>query len=211
VPWLRRGKREERGAPRADRPAAASKEDAATSPPRVEDPLSYLLAAVAERRRGTLLVSGPIGSGKTKATSALVEDLRRCGVPVGGILAPRVMEGSHTTGYDLLDVASGRRVRFLRSQPPGSEVGRFFLDPAAVSFGRRAILTDLHPGAVSFVDEVGRLELNGGGHEAAVRRALDAGGVVVLAVRTPLVAEVVRHFALAHVAEYRVAGAQLDD
>ena len=211
MPWLRRGRREERGASRADGPAAASQEDTATSLPRVEDPLSYLLAAAAECRSDTLLVSGPIGSGKTKAASALVEDLRRCGVSVGGILAPRVMEDSHTTGYDLLDVASGRRVRFLRSQPPGSEVGRFFLDPAAVSFGRRAILTDLHPGAVSFVDEVGRLELNGGGHEAAVRRALDAGGVVVLAVRTPLVAEVVRHFALAHVAEYRVAGAQLDD
>jgi len=175
-------------------------------PPSVADPEAFVLAALAQRPPPALILCGGIGEGKTSAATHLVEALRAQGVAAGGILAPRVVDGGTTVAYQVLDVASGKRQLLLDSRPPGVAVGRFYLRSEGVRFARGAIDRAVASRRLVVIDEVGRLELGGGGHAAALRAARAAGAPLVLTVRTPFVARVVERFALAPCGAHRVAG-----
>ncbi len=153
-----------------------------------------------DRDRGSpgtpVVVAGDIGAGKTTAGLRLAQRLRDAGVAVGGILAPRIVELGETVGYNVLDVATGEDVAFARPDPPGQAVGRFFVRPAGLAFAERALRHGIEHADVVLVDEIGRWELSGGGHAAALRDLLRSHAVPVVFVRTELARAVVEHFAL---------------
>ncbi len=160
-----------------------------------------LASAAGGRPSAPVIVTGGIGAGKTEAGLRLAQRLRQSGITVGGILAPRLFEQGETAGYNVLDLQSGEDTAFARPDPPGHAVGRFYVRPGGLAFAERALLRGIQRAAVVFVDEVGRWELAGGGHAAALRSALESRAVLVLFVRTELVGAVVECFGLrsAHV------------
>jgi nucleoside-triphosphatase THEP1 len=121
--------------------------------------------------RPVLLVGG-IGSGKTATGLQLLSLLRQSGVPVGGFLAPRVMEEDETIGYSLIDLTTNATHPFASLEPSDIPIGRFFVSEKGLTTADRAVTKALHEASVVFVDEVGKLELGGGGHAPAVRRLL---------------------------------------
>jgi general stress protein 26/nucleoside-triphosphatase THEP1 len=166
-----------------------------------------LLAAVAARLAsaagpgrgnplGPVIVSGGIGAGKTEAGLRLAQRLKQDGTAIGGILAPRLFERGETTGYNVLDLATGEDAVFARPDPPGHLVGRFYVRPGGLAFADRALRGGADRASVVFVDEVGRWELGGGGHASALRAVLESRGVPILFVRAELVENVVDHFGL---------------
>ncbi|MEW5826930.1 MAG: nucleoside-triphosphatase [Candidatus Bipolaricaulota bacterium] len=165
---------------------------------------SDLYAAVLNQLRGdrgrrpgrAVILAGEIGAGKTAAALRLVQQLRANGTPVGGVLAPRLLDRGQTTGYNALDLMSGEDVPFARTSPPGIPVGRFFVRESGLEFARRALQGALDKAEVVVVDEIGRWELDGGGHAATLRRVLQSTAVAVLLVRTELVDRVVHSFSI---------------
>jgi nucleoside-triphosphatase THEP1/general stress protein 26 len=149
-----------------------------------------------DRPCAPLLVVGDIGAGKTTAGLQLAQRLRDAGITVGGILAPRIVERGETVGYNVLDVSTGEDVAFARPDPPGQVVGRFFIRPAGLAFSERALRHGTERTDVVLVDEIGRWELNGGGHAAALTDLLRSRAIPVLFVRSELARAVAERFAL---------------
>ena len=157
--------------------------------------LSRILTLLAEGTgRAGLILSGGIGSGKTRTGEALAADLSRRGVSVGGVLCPRILEKGETVGYRARDLATGEERPFACLAPPGVPVGRFFVPESALAFACAAVERAV-AARVAIVDEVGRWELAGGGLASAVRALLASPALPVLLVRDPFVNEVAKAFA----------------
>lgn len=152
-----------------------------------------LREVLASRERGdrALLLTGPIGAGKTQAVLALAEDLRRRGLRVGGVASPRVLAGGETVGYRVRDLGSGEERPLCSREPPGIPFRRFFFSPEGLEFANQ-VLTEAAEAEVVLVDEVGPLELGGGGFAPGLRAALRSRAFLVLTVRPSLLEEVRR-------------------
>lgn len=171
----------------------------------VPDPLRFVLTHLGDDPPAALVVSGGIACGKTTAVARLVDALRARSIPVHGAFAPRVLAADgRTTGYDAVDAGTGSRRKLLRSEPPGEPIGRFYFDADTLRAVREAASRASAAGVV-VLDEIGRAELEGGGHEAALRAALLTGALVVVAVRTEFVDRVVGRFGIRHWGELRLS------
>jgi nucleoside-triphosphatase len=143
------------------------------------------------------IVTGETGEGKTTLLQKLTTALKEKGIRAGGILAPRIMEGNTTTGYDILDITSGVRAPFLRlTNAEISGVERF----TQMEEGYRAGLKALDPdnnrdNTLIIIDEAGPLELRGEGWAGRIRELLNINEwQIILVVRKSLVDEVIRKF-----------------
>ncbi len=136
-----------------------------------------------------LIITGPIGSGKTQTVSGVAEELRAQSISVGGVVSPRVLEYGLTTGYIVRDLLSGEERRLCTENPPGIRFRRFYFSPTALEFANAAVARAGHEADVVVVDEVGPLELGGGGMAPGVQKVLHSGAFLIMCVRPWLVEE----------------------
>jgi len=142
------------------------------------------------------LLHGPVHTGKTSRLRRWCE-----GRPgVGGLLQ---LEGP--AGRFLCDIATGRTepLEPVPSDEPALEVGRFRFRARAFAWAEERLRA--HAGDAELrtlaIDEIGPLELRGGGLRNAVVDALARyDGDLILVVRTPLVDAVREAFAIPHAA-----------
>lgn len=166
------------------------------------DLLPFLLAHLA--KESCLILSGKIGAGKTRAAEHLVTALKESGFAVGGVLSPRIVEDDETVGYTVRDLATDEERPFAALTPPGVRVGKFFIAEEGLAFACGAIERAAKHAQVVFVDEVGWLELAGGGLAPAVRVLLRSAGCPILLVRSVFVDVVARTFAITRFKELPV-------
>lgn len=162
-------------------------------------PVVELIRAQMEKqsKKQPILLVGGIGSGKTAAGLRLLSLLRSYGIQVGGILAPRILKGEETIGYSLIDLSNNATHPFAGLEPSDVQIGKFYLSQASLDLAERTIRNALNERPVVFLDEIGRLELSGGGHAHAVRQLLQSSSVPVLLVRDTLVEQAIRTFDIA--------------
>jgi len=149
-------------------------------------------AVLSARQRGerALLVTGEISTGKTAAILSLTEDLRRHGLRAAGVASPRVLADGETVGYRVRDLATGEE-RPLCSRPaPGLPFRRFTFSPEGLAFANAALERAAREAAVIVVDEVGPLELSGGGFAPGLRAALGSPAFLIFTTRPSLVDKV---------------------
>ena len=143
-----------------------------------------------------VILTGEIGAGKTTRAGEVVDVLRRRGATVAGILARRAFADARHEGFDLVDLSTGRTVPLCRDGGPGGQGeeqwGRFAFTHDGLRLGREALAMDGQPADVVVVDEVGPLELSGGGWADPLDRLLDRFDGPVLLVARPAVVEAVR-------------------
>lgn len=137
--------------------------------------------------RKIFIVTGAIGDGKTTFIRNLTGVFRGNGIESGGVLSERVMNGSHVTGYDLVNIRTGQREVLLRENGEcgPSSIGRYSICLAAVETGNN-ILMSLVTGsdAIVVVDEVGLLELRGEGWAESLEKLTETSrNHLILAVR----------------------------
>ncbi len=160
--------------------------------------------------RRVLLVTGPVASGKTTFVKELAMDLRRNNMRVGGFYCERIMEGSVTTGYDIVDAATGERALLMRQgEGAGSQrVGRFTISEAGLGFGRSILNSpDLPPRGPVIIDEVGALELGGGGWAGTLGTLLARKEIhLILTARDSNLGEIRKKWALDEAMVYDVTG-----
>ncbi len=110
-----------------------------------------------------IFVTGEKHAGKTGLVLELVHQARTKGLHVAGIVCPGLWSEGRRAGFDLLEVDTGRsyvlsrRIQGLRPVP-------YMFDAEGVRKGKEALSVDRCRNAdLVIVDEVGPLELKGGG------------------------------------------------
>lgn len=148
-----------------------------------------------------ILITGGIGAGKTRTAARIAAELGKRGIEVGGVISLRTMRDNETVGYTVRDLSTGEERPFAGLNPPGIPVGRFFVSEEGLTFARTAIIRATQSAQVVFVDEVGRLELDGKGLADAVRKALGGRALPVLLVRAEFSERACRTFAISRFIE----------
>lgn len=169
-------------------------------------PLAALGAAVAlaphllERpRRQVFLITGGHASGKSTFVGNVARLLRERGLRPAGIVAEGLWKGGVRAGFDLVDLSSGVKTPLCRREPGGKiRAGEFRFLEEGLAAGRLALSEkSVRPAAAVFLDEIGFMELEGGGWAPELAALLGAGG--------PPVALVVRDYLLEKVlARWRI-------
>jgi len=162
-------------------------------------PVVELIRAQMEKqgKRQPILLVGGIGSGKTATGLRLLSLLRSYGIGVGGILAPRLLKGEETIGYSIIDLSTNATHPFAGLEPSDVQIGKFYLSQAGLDLAERTIRNALNESPVVFIDEIGRLEVQGEGHASAIRQLLQSDSLPVLLVRDTLVEQAVKVFEIA--------------
>lgn len=109
---------------------------------------------------------------------------------MAGIASPRVLAGGETVGYRVRDLVTGEERPLCSLAPPGIPFRRFFFSPDGLAFGNAALERAARETKVIVVDEVGPLELAGGGFSSGMRAALRSGAFLILTMRPSLVNKV---------------------
>jgi len=154
-----------------------------------------------------VVVTGRPGAGKTPAMRGVAQALRERGVTVAGFVQVPVWEEGAKGGYLVLDVASGeQRTLAVKVGTQRGEHGTpFRFEGAGFAFARRAAE---RTATVLVLDELGPVELRGGGHMPAVRSALAREGVAaaLVTVRPSLIPSLLAEFAIPSVTVVNVEG-----
>ena len=128
-----------------------------------------------------ILMAGPKFSGKSAFVERLLPALRENGFSLTGFFQRGVFdENGFKAGYDLVSVDGAITVPLARRPGPDSP---WQFDETA--FARAAQMLD-ESAEVIILDEIGPLELSGGGHAAVLESALSAEMAVLLVVREEL-------------------------
>jgi nucleoside-triphosphatase THEP1 len=130
------------------------------------------------------VLTGPTAGGKTTFLEKSLPRWRARGLSCAGFLSPATTDGNGERVYDLLELGTGRRLALLRREgetQAEERIGPFFFIPGALDLAR-SIIRDARPRDLLVVDEVGPLELAGGGYWPALRAKLGERGTTVLLV-----------------------------
>ena len=126
----------------------------------------FLLDAISQAAP-VFIITGGRGSGKSELVIELAKFLRAAGKKPGGICAAGLWQNGTRTGFDLIDLSSGTRVPLCRRGASGgtaAAAGEFRFFKEGLETGIKALSPESLAGADAvFVDEIGPLELDGGG------------------------------------------------
>ena len=148
------------------------------------------------------VVCGPRGAGKTAYLQQMAEGREN----IRGVVSVRAVRDGVDVGYDAVNLENGRGAPLLRLG--GGTVGRYREVPGAFALTCGWIDLALETRANTLVlDEVGRLEIGGGGFAPALRKMLRSGAPsVYLGVRGEHVDLVARAFDLGEYRRIEVSG-----
>jgi nucleoside-triphosphatase THEP1 len=140
-----------------------------------------------------LVLTGPVHGGKTTFLERSLARWAARGITAGGFLSVAVTGTGGATGYDLLELRTGCGYPYLRREGKSGadRIGPFFFVPETLELAR-SIVREADPRELLIVDEVGPLELLGGGLWPALREALSRPGLrCLLVVREEILEDVV--------------------
>ncbi|MDH4269439.1 MAG: DUF2478 domain-containing protein [Dehalococcoidia bacterium] len=147
-----------------------------------------------------LLVVGEPGSGKTSWCREYIDQQRKHGSTVGGILSQATEQQRQRTGFNVIDLLTGQEIPFARLSrlkrfKGGEVVGDYTISRRGVVFGRGAIKRAVESRCdLVVIDEVGPLELSGKGLMPAVELTLASPVNVLIVVRSSLKGALQRRF-----------------
>lgn len=151
------------------------------------------------------IVTGKINSGKTTRLKELYHSLNKG----NGIVAVKEMIGSDVHGFHGHVLKSGFEFPYMihenyKRQDSGfiDSIGPYYIYKQAQyfidNFFEIEISNRISP---LFFDEVGKLEMNGGGYDLSIQLALQAKIDLYISVREDLIADVLKHYSIK---EYRI-------
>ncbi len=162
-----------------------------------EDRLSELKS---RKNKPVILITGDKRNGKTQTAKKLRKLLQSRGIAIGGVLSDRITNNGETTGYDLINISTGKRMPFLKKSEASlnNRIGRFEIDTATLRKGKQILnSSNLLMHDVVVIDEVGKLELKGKGWAQAIEEIMEINILpVIITVRTDFADDVVEKFGI---------------
>ena len=159
----------------------------------------YRLNEIDEKNRANvILISGGVADGKTTIVKELVKELKAADRSISGFISPRIMAKGKTIGYDIEIINTSERLEFLRENTidlKGSTIGKYLINEAALLKARQ-VLNIAMGQAFEFVviDEVGRLEIGGGGWYKELKNLLETDATLIVSIRDEFTDEVIKCF-----------------
>jgi len=140
------------------------------------------------------MLVGDRHSGKTTACRRLVEAAEERGLIVAGIVSAAMVRDGKVVGYEVIHIATNESAVLATLDGPGAQrVGRFHFRKEGLGLGRHALSGfDELDDSLVIVDEVGPLELSGGGWAELLPALAERAGLTLLTVRRTLASEVAR-------------------
>lgn len=169
----------------------------------VEHFINYAENRLAEIRskqntnRKTYVITGNVGAGKTSLIQNIVSKLKAEHISVAGIVTTRIIENDVTTGYDILNVATDEKARFLRTfgEDNQQRIGKYFIYAEGLKLGEESLTAS---GAkLMVIDEIGKLELEERGwHDALIQTISNSKTDLLLSVREEVINEVLYKYSI---------------
>lgn len=161
------------------------------------------------------IVTGAIGDGKTTFIKDLAAAFGKNNIYPEGILSERVMNNTQVTGYDLVDIRTGRREVLLREtgECGPASIGRFSICQPAIETGNKILGTlAVDRAKIVMVDEVGALELRGEGWAKGLEKLVyPQANHLVMAVRNTYLDRVIKNWNLAEPIVFDVTKTSVND
>ncbi|BDZ70698.1 NTPase [Methanobacterium petrolearium] len=131
-----------------------------------------------------ILITGPPGVGKTTVLEEIKKTLTSKGYSVGGIYCPEIREKGKRTGFNIIDIASGRKgvlaSTHLHNHIQGPKVGKYTVNlDDIIEIGITAIENAIGTLNYIFIDEIAPMELKSADFPQAVWKAMDSQKTVI--------------------------------
>ena len=129
----------------------------------------------------SFFLTGRPGVGKTTVLLKIIEELKKQGFRVGGLVSREVREDGSRVGFKVIDLEDGREgwLAHIR-QSVGPRIGKYRVCMSDLeSIGVEAILKAARKADVVVIDEVGPMELFSQSFKRAVSEALESGKIVL--------------------------------
>lgn len=128
-----------------------------------------------------LFLTGDPSVGKTTVLMKIVDALRASGYGVGGMMSREIRSHRGRTGFEVLDLASGRRGLLASSgRQDGPRLGRYRVNLSDLDdVGAEAIVDAVEREGVIVIDEIGPMELFSSKFKEAVENAFASGKLVI--------------------------------
>ncbi len=159
-----------------------------------------------EKHAKVIVITGDVSEGKTSFIIELIQRLKENGYDTGGIYTKKNIENGETSGYDLISVSSGKRKDFLSlGRKEDSEgIGRYRINEESLKWARNIILNEKNEfSKIIIIDEVGKLEINGGGWRNNIETLLTyKEKILIMTVRRDYLNEVIKSFGIKNYSVY---------
>jgi len=144
------------------------------------------------------VLTGAQGSGKTTLLEKLIPQVRTRGRTVAGIRAPAVFNNGVRIGYNVEDVRTGDMLPLCRTGQRNAvaTAGPYGFDRGGLRFGATALSLDtVAQRDIVILDEIGPLELKGGGWAPMLHSLLESyEGSLLVVIRPDILHTVLRRW-----------------
>ena len=136
-----------------------------------------------------LIITGERNVGKTRRVRQLIEEFETTGYKVGGVISEAVIDENsrEKIAYNIKDLQSNKSMLLASIKPMENsfKAGKYYFSVEAFAFASKCLSHALESASVIFVDELGPLELKGGGFFLDVVRLLKSSyeGKLILVIR----------------------------
>jgi nucleoside-triphosphatase THEP1 len=123
------------------------------------------------KRPQVVIITGEVHEGKTTFTQQIVNELINEKVRVAGFLATAINENMERTGFNLYDIETKESIELCSGNKDKSRPrsGKYYFNPEAFSKGNKILSPENLSGKqLIVIDEIGPLELKGGGWSNAI-------------------------------------------
>ena len=106
-----------------------------------------------------IFISGMPGCGKTSLLLQIIDELKKRGRKVGGILSPEI-RNKIRKGFWIVDIASGKKAKMAeKSQAKGCKVAGYVINKEAIDEIVKQMRKSVDGCDVIVIDEIGKMEL----------------------------------------------------
>jgi len=104
-------------------------------------------------------ITGMPKTGKTTLLERLIEDLKKKGLKVGGVISPEEKEHGTREGFYVEDVDTGKRAPLASTKGNGPKVSKYFVKIKSFESVAVPSMKNVDTYDVFILDEIGRMEL----------------------------------------------------
>ncbi|MDX2443581.1 MAG: nucleoside-triphosphatase [Bacteroidales bacterium] len=154
-----------------------------------------------KKRQLIYIIAGNQREGKTTFLKQVIEDLKNSMVKMEGFIADGIDQDGKRMGFKLINVSNGKGKVLcnINGKPEWEKTGKYYFNPDGLEFGR-SILNKLSADTVVVIDEIGPLEMEGGGWADSIQKILEKyDNTMIWVVRRNLTEKIIQTFDLKNV------------